>query len=73
YNEIANTPFFIRDPSCKTQGERRSALAQTIDIPATLLDYFGVEKPASMTGQSLLPVVRSDEKIRDYALFGYFG
>ncbi|MCQ4970050.1 sulfatase [Atlantibacter hermannii] len=73
YNEIANTPFFIRDPRCKTQGERRSALAQTIDIPATLLDYFGVEKPASMTGQSLLPVVRNDEKIRDYALFGYFG
>ncbi|WP_157701170.1 sulfatase-like hydrolase/transferase, partial [Salmonella enterica] len=34
YNEIANTPFFIRDPRSQTQGVRRQALAQTIDIPA---------------------------------------
>ncbi len=44
YNEISRTPFFIRDPRCKKQGEQREALAQTIDIPATLLDYFNVER-----------------------------
>lgn len=73
YNEIANTPFFIRDPRSQAQGERRSALAQTIDIPATLLDYFDVPCPQTMTGQSLRPAIERDDAIRDYALFGYFG
>ena len=73
YNEIANTPFFIRDPRSNAQGVRRSALAQTIDIPATLLDYFAVPRPATMTGQPLRPAIERDEPIRDYALFGYFG
>ena len=73
YNEIANTPFFIRDPRCKAEGVRRSALAQTVDIPATLLDYFDVTRPPSMTGKPLLPAVQDDTPIRDYAMFGYFG
>lgn len=73
YNEIANTPFFIRDPRSKVEGVRRSALAQTIDIPATLLEYFDVSHPSSMTGKSLRPVVESNTPVRDYALFGYFG
>lgn len=73
YNEIANTPFFIRDPRSQVQGVRRKALAQTIDIPATLLEYFNVPRPATMTGQPLRPAVERDETIRDYALFGYFG
>ena len=46
YNEIASTPFFIRDPRCKAEGVRRSALAQTIDIPATLLEYFDASTSA---------------------------
>lgn len=73
YNEIANTPFFIRDPRRQTQGVRRSALAQTIDIPATLLAWFNVPRPTSMTGKPLFPAIEHDEAIRDYALFGYFG
>ncbi|WP_318372148.1 sulfatase [Enterobacter sp.] len=73
YNEIANTPFFIRDPRSKVTGERRSALAQTIDIPATLLEYFNVERPATMTGKPLRPVIENDTPVHDHALFGYFG
>ena len=73
YNEIANTPFFIRDPRSQTQGVRRQALAQTIDIPATLLEYFNLPRPATMTGQPLRPAIERDEPIRDYAMFGYFG
>lgn len=71
YEEIARTPLFIYDPRTKVQGERRSALTQTIDLPATLLDFFGIEKPKDMLGKSLLPVIKEDQKIRDYALFGF--
>ncbi|ENB9205281.1 sulfatase [Serratia marcescens] len=73
YNEIANTPFFIRDPRVGKYGERRQALAQTIDIPATLLDYFGIKQPESMLGRSLRPAIENDTPVRDYALFGYYG
>lgn len=74
YNELTNIPFFLYDPRNPSRsGERASALAQTIDIPATLLDYFGIEKPSSMQGRSLIPTYNIDEKVRDAALFGYFG
>lgn len=73
YNEVANTPCFIWHPRIGCAGESRQALAQTIDIPATLLDAFGLEKPADMQGVSLLPVLRDDTPVREYALFGYHG
>ncbi|EOH8196187.1 sulfatase [Enterobacter hormaechei] len=73
YNEIANTPFFIRDPRSREHGVRRQVLAQTIDIPATLLDYFNLPRPATMTGRPLGEAVAHDRPVRDYALFGYFG
>jgi hypothetical protein len=73
YNEIANTPFFIRDPRSKAEGVRRSALAQTVDIPATLLEYFDIPRPPSMTGKPLRAAVENDTPVREHALFGYFG
>lgn len=73
YNEVANIPFFMWHPDYPCAGESRRALAQTIDIPATLLDYFGLEKPVDMQGVSLIPALRDDTQVRDYALFGYHG
>lgn len=73
YNEIANTPFYLWDPRYKVKNEQNNALAQTIDIPATLLDFFGVEKPTSMHGKSISPSLVSHENVREHALFGYFG
>ncbi|MDG3085358.1 sulfatase [Vibrio hannami] len=73
YNEIANIPFYIYDPVSRRQGEQCEALAQTIDIPATLMDFFGHDVPKVMEGRPITKYLRADEKIRDYALFGYFG
>ncbi|CAM3929616.1 sulfatase [Rahnella bruchi] len=73
YNEVANIPFFIWHPHCGGAGQSRQALAQTIDIPATLLEFFGLEKPVDMQGVSLKPAITNDTPIRDHALFGYFG
>lgn len=71
YEEIARTPLFIYDPVSKIGGVRRTALTQTIDLPVTILEYFGMEIPKDMQGKSLFPVIREDKKVRDYALFGY--
>jgi Arylsulfatase A and related enzymes len=73
YNEIANTPLFIYDPRSATQGVVRESLAQTIDIPATLLDFFSIPLPKDMQGRSLRPVIEGDAPVRDYALFGHHG
>ena len=73
YNELANTPFFIWNPLLGVQDVSRQALAQTIDIPATLLDFFGIAIPKDMEGKPLTPAIEDDTEIRDGALFGYHG
>jgi arylsulfatase A-like enzyme len=73
YDEVAHTPLFIWDPRSRVAGERRQSLVQTIDLPATLLDYFNVERPADMQGQPLAATVADDTPVREAALFGMFG
>ncbi|MCB9135113.1 MAG: sulfatase [Anaerolineales bacterium] len=73
YNELAHIPLFIWDPRNPLQGVRRQALVQTIDLPATLLDYFNLPLPADMQGRSMTPVLTHDETVRENGLFGYFG
>ncbi len=73
YNELAHTPLFIWDPRSGARGERRSSLVQMIDLPATILDLFGLERPADMLGQPLAETIASDRPIRKYALFGAHG
>lgn len=71
YEELIHLPFFIHVPGMDT-GERNE-LCQTVDLPATLLDYFGIENTYDMDGKSLRPIIEKDEKIHDYAYFGVHG
>ncbi|MEQ8675253.1 MAG: sulfatase [Aggregatilineales bacterium] len=73
YQEIAHIPLFIWDPRSQITHESRSSLVQLIDLPATLLDYFGVEKPSDMQGHTLKDVITYDTPVRDSALFGIHG
>ena len=73
YNEIANMPLFIWDPRSGVRGERRGSLVQTIDLPATILDYFGVVLPKDMQGVPLTETIKSDKPVREAALFGILG
>lgn len=73
YNEIANSPLFIWDPRSGVRGERRKSLVQTIDLPATVLEFFGLELPEDMLGVPLGETVRSDRPVREAALFGIHG
>jgi arylsulfatase A-like enzyme len=73
FNEVAHIPLFVWDPRTRVQGERRQALAQMIDLPATLLDYFGVARPADMQGTPLGNTVKNDAPTRETVLFGSHG
>lgn len=72
YNELANIPFFVWDPTFQKKGEIRKELAQTPDIAVTLLKYFGVDKTKNMTGKPLQNIL--ENKVNHTELiYGYFG
>ena len=48
-------------------------MVQTIDLPPTLLGYFGLEAPASMQGRDLEQTVAEDAPVRDAVLYGMHG
>ena len=73
YEEVAHTPLFIRDPRCARQGERNNALVQTIDLPATLLEYFGVELPTAMQGRPLRETLATGAPVHEALIFGLHG
>ena len=73
YNETVHIPLFIWDPRSGVKGERRASLVHNIDIPVTLLNLFGAEPAADMLGRNLDQVIRRDEPVREYALFGMHG
>jgi len=74
YDEVGNIPFFLHDPRHpERDGTRCGALAQTPDIPCTVLDFFGAGRGAHMTGKSMLPLLEGEAAIHDCVLYGYFG
>lgn len=73
WDEVAHTPLFIWDPRCRVAGERRRSLVQTIDLPATLLEYFGLPLPVSMQGIPLAETIANDSPVRTVGLFGLHG
>ena len=73
YNELANIPFFVWDPRARVAGERRSSLVQNIDVPATILEYFDLDRPADMQGLPLRETIADDTPVREAALYGAHG
>ena len=73
WSEVAHTPLFIWDPRSRKAGERRQQLTQMIDFPATLLEFFGVDRPAEMQGVPLGATIADDAPTREALLFGYHG
>lgn len=73
YDEVARIPLFIWDPVTKNMGTRARSLVQTIDLPATILNQFGLSIPESMEGIPLQRALKEDRPVREAALFGIFG
>ncbi|MEP7208734.1 MAG: sulfatase [Casimicrobiaceae bacterium] len=73
YNEVANIPLLIAAPGVAPR--RADTLTQTIDLGPTLLDLCGRPRPPEMTGQSLVPVLATDDPARATrgCIFGQFG
>lgn len=73
YEQLIHIPLFIWDPRGGRCGARCSSLVQTIDLAPTLLEFFGVARPADMLGTPLGAAVAADAPVREAALFGIHG
>lgn len=73
YDEIAHMPLFVWDPRVGAAGARRQALVQTIDLAPTVLEFFGVDRPADMQGRPLRATLADDTPVREAGLFGLHG
>ena len=73
YNEVANAPLFIWDPRLGEKDKHVQSLVQTIDLPATLLEFFNVPLPKDMQGKPLYETMRCDKPVREAALYGIHG
>lgn len=63
YEEIIHIPYFMHVPGkLNHDGEVCDKIGQTIDIPLTLLDYFGIEDQQDRDGKSLLQLLRNEEQ-----------
>ncbi len=71
YEELAHGIMMIKAPGIKPG--RTQAFAQSCDVAPTVCDWLGLGVRDFHQGVSLLPVCRREtEKVRDFAVAGYF-
>lgn len=78
YNEVFHIPLMVHMPGDLHAGERVRALTQNIDVMPTLMELHDIKAEGNLRnplhGKSLLPLIHKEtEKIREAAIYGYFG
>ena len=69
YPALTRVPFIWRDPARPPVSPASAALAQTIDIAATVLERAGLPTTNGMQGRSLLPLMDgAARQVRDHLL-----
>lgn len=61
YDNSIRVPLIVYDPRVKKHQDI-SDMALNIDVPATILDFAGVQVPSTYQGKSLVPIVTGKEK-----------
>ncbi len=74
YEQSLRTPLMMKLPKSWEQKGNVMELVQNIDYAPTFLDLAGVEIPADMQGESLLPLLRKEDnpKWRDAIYYHYY-
>lgn len=74
YNESFKTPLMVRWPNEMEAGVKSDALVQNLDFAPTLLDAAGIDIPADMQGESLMPLLsgRTEEWSREAVYYHYY-
>ncbi len=73
YEHSVRVPLMIKGTNeiSIPKNEKRDELCLLIDIFPTLCDLLDIEKPATVDGQSLRPIIEKDKPTREYLYYGY--
>ncbi len=73
YEPAVRVPLIIRLPQKRLAGRRVAAVTRNIDLLPTIADVVGLEPPANLPGQSLIPMAEGPAPPRDaFAESGLF-
>ena len=61
YDQATKTPLIISWEGKSKHSTYPDLVSNALDIPATILEAAGIEKPASMRGRSLMPLIDGKE------------
>ena len=61
YEEITHIPFIARWPNHTPANATSSSLVSHIDLPGTLMEFFGFEVPRTLEGGSMLSTLKNPE------------
>jgi uncharacterized sulfatase len=68
YEEVTRIPLVVRWPNQAPPGTVSASPVSHIDLPATVLDYFGLPRPDLLQGHSLLSVLKQPGQTHDDGL-----
>ena len=73
YNESFKTPLLMRWPGEIAAGTVNDEMVQNLDFAQTFLDVAGIEAPADMQGESLVPLLKNEKKwTRESVYYHYY-
>ena len=74
YNESFKTPLLVRWPNQIKPGITNNEMVQNLDFAQTLLEAAQITAPKDMQGESLMPLLTSNEKTwkRDAVYYHYY-
>jgi len=61
YDNSIRVPLIVYDPRVNEHKDI-DEMALNIDVPATILDFAGIERPSTWQGKSLVPIVNGQQK-----------
>ncbi|UQZ81062.1 Choline-sulfatase [Paenibacillus konkukensis] len=74
YEESVRTPLWIKFPAGFTPAENEiHETVSSIDILPTLCEFLGLDSPASLSGQSLMPLLRGEARNAEAVYIQYDG
>jgi arylsulfatase A-like enzyme len=74
YDESFKTPLLVRWPGNTKPGSVETTMVQNLDFAQTLLEAAGIEAPADMQGESLVPLLKGQDEqwTRDAVYYHYY-
>ncbi len=73
YDESFKTPLMVKWPKVIQPNQQNTTMVQNLDFAQTFLDAAGVEAPADMQGESLVPLMKGDaENFREAVYYHYY-